>query len=127
MAEVRERSHEGAVARTGETKPNGRNNDDTNGDTPRFKVRLSHPDERKKTVFSSISEKRARRFISNRYPRGEEAYLELPDGSTESYQHEREGERGEDAEQWAEFDPESWLPPNEAPPPGEAAWADVEA
>jgi hypothetical protein len=123
MAE-RERSHEGAVV-----KPNGNGNGNGNGDSApgRFMVKLSHPDERKKTVFSSISEKRARRFISNRYPRGEEAYLELPDGSTESYQHEREGEKGEDADQWTAFDPDSWLPPNEAPPPGEAAWADVES
>lgn len=92
----------------------------------RFRVRLTHPLERKKTVFSSVSEKRARRFLSNRYPRGEEAYLEMPDGSIESYQHEREGEHGEDAEQWSEFDPDSWIPPEDVAPPGDAAWQDVE-
>lgn len=92
----------------------------------RFKVKLTHPLERQRTVFSSVSEKRARRFIQNRYPRGEEAYLELPDGTTQSYQHEREGEHGEDSDLWAAFDPSSWIPPEEAAPPGESAWADVE-
>lgn len=93
----------------------------------RYVVKLTHPLERKRTVFSSVSEKRARRFVSNRYPRGEEAYLQLPDGTTESYQHEREGEHGEDMDQWQPFDPDSWQPPEEAPPPGESAWADVES
>lgn len=94
--------------------------------TARFKVRSSFPLDQKKVLFSSVSEKRARLFITNRFPRGEEAYLELPDGSTEAYQHERTGPYGEDAEQWAPFDPASWLPPAEQSPPGESAWADVE-
>jgi len=93
----------------------------------RWRVRLSHPHENKKVVFSSISEARARRFVANRYPRGEEAYLESPAGKTESYQHERTGPKGEDADQWADFDPEAYQPPEEQAPPGEAAWADVEA
>jgi hypothetical protein len=121
MADVRERSHEGAVAK----KDNG--NGDGNGDAPdRFQVRLTHPLERKRVVFSSISEKRARKYVQNRYPRGEEAYIQMPDGSFESYQHEREGPHGEDMDQWAPFDPDKWLPPDEAPAPGESAWADVE-
>jgi hypothetical protein len=94
--------------------------------TARWKVRLSHPIERRKVVFSSVSEKRARAFVSNRYPRGEEAYLEAPDGTTQSYQHERTGPYGEDAEQWAAFDPDKYVPPEEAVPPGESAWADQE-
>lgn len=100
------------------------NGDDSPG---RFQVRLSHPGERKKVVFSSISENRARRLIQNRYPRGSEAYLEKPDGTFEHYEHERTGPHGEDADQWGEFDPESYVPPDEAQPPGEAAWQDVEA
>lgn len=95
--------------------------------TERYKVRLSHPLDKRKTVFSSVSEKRARRFIQNRYPRGSEAYLELPDGSTESYEGERTGPYGEDMEQWGAFDPDSYLPPEEAPAPGESQWADVES
>lgn|SRR5215472_6979290 len=99
-------------------------------DTPsppseRWKVRLSHPIERKAVVFSSVSESRARRHIMNRYPRGTEAYLEAPDGTTEAYQQERTGPYGEDAEPWAPFDPEAYKPPEEQEPPGEAAWADV--
>ena len=93
----------------------------------RWKVRLSHPLENKRVVFSSVSENRARRFLQNRYPRGEEAYLELPAGVTESYQHERTGPRGEDASQWDAFDPAAYIPPEEAAPPGESAWADVES
>lgn len=99
---------------------------DNSPPTDRFKVRLSHPNERRKTVFSSVSENRARRFIVTRFPRGEEAYLEKPDGSAESYQHERTGPYGEDADQWAPFDPDAYQPPEEASPPGESAWADVE-
>jgi hypothetical protein len=116
---------------------NGDNGDNGNGngngtvakpDTPeRFQVRLSHPGERKRVVFSSLSEKRARKFVQNRFPRGEEAYIEMPDGSFESYQAEREGPHGEDMDQWTPFDPESWTPPDETPAPGESAWADVEA
>jgi len=89
-------------------------------------VKLTHPLERKKRVFSSVSESRARRFVENRYPRGEEAYLEAPDGSIESFQAERAGPYGEDMDPWQTFDPEAWLPPEEAQPPGESAWADVE-
>jgi hypothetical protein len=95
--------------------------------TDRFKVKLSHPNERRRTVFSSVSEARARRFVTNRFPRGEEAYLEAPDGTAESYQHERTGPYGEDADQWAPFDPDSYQPPEEAAPPGESAWSDQEA
>jgi hypothetical protein len=102
------------------------NGDSASPPTERYKVRLSHPTERKRTLFSSVSENRARKFLTNRFPRGEEAYLELPDGSTESYQQERTGPYGEDAEQWASFDPEAYVPPEEASPPGQSAWADVE-
>lgn len=105
-------------------KKNGNGNSD---DTPeRYQVRLSHPLDRKRVVFSSISEKRARAYVQNHYPRGSEAYLEKPDGSFEHYEGERTGPHGEDAEQWGEFDPESYKPPEEQQPPGEAAWQDVE-
>jgi len=110
------------------TKDSGtsKKKDDSGPPTDRFKVRLSHPLDHRKTVFSSVSESRARRFIQNRYPRGSEAFLELPDGSTESYEAERAGPHGEDVDQWGAFDPDSYLPPEETPPPGESAWQDVE-
>ena len=88
-------------------------------------MKLSHPLERRRVVFSTVSETRARRHVQNRYPRGSEAYLEAPDGSTEHYEQERTGPYGEDAEPWAAFDPDSYKPPEEQSPPGEAAWADV--
>jgi hypothetical protein len=91
-----------------------------------FKVRSSFPTDRKRVLFRSISETRARNFIANRFPRGEEAYLEHPDGTTESYAQERAGEHGEDMNQWQPFDPESWKPPEEQEPPGQTAWGDVE-
>lgn len=91
-----------------------------------YRVRSSFPEDRKRILFSSVSETRARKFITNRFPRGEEAYLELPDGSFEAYQHERQGEHGTDTDQWAPFDPESWRPPAEQEPPGQSAWGDRE-
>jgi hypothetical protein len=95
--------------------------------TARFKVRSSHSlDQNRGPLFSTVSEKRARAFIQNRFPRGEEAYLETPDGKFESFQQERTGPYGEDVEQWAAFDPKSWAPPAEQAPPGESAWSDVE-
>ena len=94
---------------------------------PRFKVVSSHASDLGKVLFSSVSEKRARAFIQNRFPRGEEAHLVLPDGSTHSFQQERTGPHGEDVEQWQPFDAAAWRPPAEQAPPGESAWADVEA
>jgi hypothetical protein len=92
----------------------------------RFKVRLSHPQENGRTVFSTVSESRARNHIAQHYPRGSEAYLELPDGSTEHYEAERAGERGQDTSPWAPFDPSSFQVPSEAVAPGESEWADKE-
>src|SRR2546430_1095064 len=94
--------------------------------TERWKVRSSFPIDQKKVLFNSVSEKRARRFIVNRFPRGEEAYLESPTGETTAYQHERTGPSGEDVAEWPPCDRISWLPPAEMAPPGESAWADVE-
>jgi hypothetical protein len=108
-------------------KPHMELSDEPSGPpTARWQVKLSHPLERKRTVFSSVSEKRARNYIVNRYPRGEEAYLLAPTGETYSYQQERQGPYGEDVDQWAEFDPDSFVPPEEAQPPGQSAWQDVE-
>ena len=91
-----------------------------------FKVKLSHPNHNKKTVFRSVSESRARSFVERRFPRGSEAYLEHPDGTTESYEAERQGDYGTDADNWAAFDPEAYQPVDQAPPPGESEWSDKE-
>ena len=89
-------------------------------------VKLTHPNHHGRIVFRSISEQRARNFIQNRYPRGSEAYLELADGTTHHHEAERTGENGTDAEAWAAFDPETWIPPEQAAPPGDSEWADKE-
>lgn len=97
------------------------------GDPQWYKVRSSFPDDRRRVLFRSVSESRARRFIVNRFPRGSEAYLEMPDGTTHAYEHERQGEHGQDTDQWSEFDPDTWQPPAEQEPPGQSAWGDVES
>ena len=94
--------------------------------TGRYKVRLTHPQERRRIVFSSVSESRARQHIVNRYPRGTEAYLEGPDGKTEHYEHERQGEYGADADKWGPFDIEKYQPPEEVEPTVSSDWADRE-
>lgn len=103
------------------------NGKEVSSDRPAFfLVKLSHPDLHRRPVFRSISEKRARTWLQNRYPRGSEAYLELPDGTTEHFEAERQGENGMDADQWAPFDPDSFVPTNQMAPPGESEWADKE-
>lgn len=96
-------------------------------DRPQFwRVRLTHPTHNRRTVFRSVSEKRARNWLEGHFPRGTEAYLESPQGLTFHYEHERAGEKGADAEKWAEFDPETWVPTEQQVPPGQDAWADKE-
>ena len=91
-----------------------------------FKVVATHPKLHGQVLFRSVSETRARNWLMGRYPRGSEAHLVLPDGSIEHYEAERQGENGADAEKWAPFDPESWLPVDQNPPPGDSEWADKE-
>jgi hypothetical protein len=91
-----------------------------------YKVVLTHPNLNRKVAFRSLSEARARTFIEKRFPRGSEAHLELPDGSTESYEQERVGEQGIEEDKWGPFDPDSWMPVDQNAPPGENAWSDKE-
>lgn len=91
-----------------------------------YLVKLTHPNHHKKIVFRSLSEARARNFIQNRFPRGEEVFLEHPDGRMESYSHERQGELGVEDDKWKEFDPNTWIPLDSQTPPGETMWADKE-
>jgi hypothetical protein len=90
------------------------------------KVVLTHPSLNGRTVFRSLSESRARKWVENHYPRGSEAHIVLADGTTEAHEAERTGERGADADRWAPFDPEEWVPTEQAPPPGQDEWADKE-
>lgn len=91
-----------------------------------FKVKVTHPSLMGRTVFRSLSETRARAWVESHYPRGSEAHLVKPDGSTESYEAERTGERGADAERWGSFSPEDWVPVEQSAPPGQDEWADKE-
>jgi hypothetical protein len=91
-----------------------------------WKVRNSLPSANKRTHFRTVSESRARQWLMNHAPRGEEMYLESPTGATESYSVVRHNEDGSDAESWQPFDPESFVPPGEMQPPGSAGWPDVE-
>ena len=93
----------------------------------RWQVRVSHPVSNKRVVFSSISERRARQWLMNRAPRGEEMYLESPTGDTESYVIDRrEGDYGEEVDEWQAFDPDAYNPQDVSVPPGTAGWPDVE-
>jgi hypothetical protein len=91
-----------------------------------FLVKASHPRENGRVVFRSVSETRARQFVENRYPRGSEVYLETPGGETQSFEFERAGDKGQDAPRWDTFNPADYVPPEQAPPPGDSEWADRE-
>lgn len=91
-----------------------------------YKVISSFAEDRGRVLFRSVSEKRARGWLQGHFPRGSEAHLAMPDGSFESYEAERQGEHGQDADPWGEFDPESWKPAAMQEPPGQTAWGDVE-
>jgi hypothetical protein len=93
---------------------------------PFYLVKLTHPNHNDRIVFRSVSLPRARQWVENRFPRGSEAYLEHPDGTTEHHEAERTGEFGMHAEAWAPFDPDTWVPTDQAPPPGDSEWADKE-
>jgi len=92
-----------------------------------YRVRSSFPIDQKRVLFRSVSQRRAEQWLMNRFPRGEEAYLETPSGQTSAYVVERQGEHGTDADPWQPFDPETWLPPAEQEPPGQDQWTDVES
>lgn len=91
-----------------------------------WRVRVSHPKSNKRTVFRSINERRARQWLMNRAPRGEEFYLESPTGEIESYVHGRMNDDGTDASFWQPFDPSQFVPPEEMAAPGDAGWPDME-
>lgn len=97
-----------------------------NGDPQWYRVISSFPQDQGKVLFRSVSERRARNYVQNRFPRGSEAHLRLPDGSHEHYEAERQGEHGQDADPWAAFNPDEWKPPAMQEPPGQSAWGDVE-
>jgi hypothetical protein len=90
-------------------------------------VRVSHPISNKRIVFRSTSERRARQWLMNRSPRGEEFHLVRPDGGFESYVTGRMNEDGSDADEWQPFDPEAYIPHEMQLPPGSSGWPDIES
>lgn len=76
-----------------------------------YRVRLTHPTHNNKTVFRSLSDTRAKRYVETHFPRGSEAYLEHPDGSKFHFEYERTDPKGGDVDQWQPFNQEDWVPP----------------
>jgi hypothetical protein len=92
---------------------------------PRYKVIVSNNMTGDRVLFSSLSEKRAKAWIEGHCPRGSHFFLLAPDGSMQSYEAERTGVQGEDAEPWAEFDRDAYQAPTLAPINTNDPWADA--
>jgi hypothetical protein len=101
-----------------------------NGNTapPRFRVIVSNKLAGDRTLFSSVSKKRAQKYIEDHCPRGSHFFLLTPDGETLSYEHERHsgGPQGEDVEVWQPFDREAYQAPTlDAMSTSNDPWADA--
>jgi hypothetical protein len=93
----------------------------------RFKVVVSDPNAMERTLFSSVSKKRARAWVEQHVPRGQHVFVLNPDGSMEGYEHERHsgGPQGEDIEAWQEFDRDAYSSPELNPVNTNDPWADA--
>lgn len=93
----------------------------------RFKAIVSLKGNGDRTLMTSVSKKRVQKWIENHCPRGQHIFLLCPDGSMESYEHERQsgGARGEDVDMWQEFDRESYQAPSLDPVNTADPWADA--
>jgi hypothetical protein len=93
----------------------------------RFKVIVSNKLSNDRTLFSSVSEKRARLYVENRCPRGQHFFVLAPDGSMSSYEAERltGGPQGEDVEAWQDFDRDAYQAPDLSPVNSNDPWADA--
>jgi hypothetical protein len=92
---------------------------------PRFRVVVSNKLAGDRTLFSSVSEKRARAHLVRTCPRGEHHFLLHPDGKMEAYEAERNGPQGEDVDPWQEFDREAYQAPDLSPVNTFDPWADA--
>ncbi len=94
---------------------------------PRFKVIVSNPDSRDRVLFSSVSEKRTKKYVEDNCPRGQHFFVLSPDGSMASYEAERAsgGPQGEDIETWQPFDRDSYSSPELSPVNAHDPWADA--
>jgi hypothetical protein len=92
---------------------------------PRYKVIVSNNMAGDRVLFSSVSEKRAKAWIEGHCPRGSHFFLLAPDGSMSSYEAERTGAQGEDAETWSDFDRDEYQAPTLTPVNSNDPWADA--
>lgn len=99
----------------------------TNGGPPRYKVVVSNALAGDRVLFSSVSKNRARAWVENNCPRGSHFFVLGPDGSMESYEHERHsgGPQGEDIDPWQEFDRDAYQAPSLEPVNTHDPWADA--
>lgn len=79
-----------------------------------------------RVLFRSVSEKRARAWLETHAPRGSDILLSKPDGTYESYEAERTGEKGADVDTWQPYDPSDYKRPEQASESAVDEWADVE-
>lgn len=93
----------------------------------RYSVIVSRKDAGNRTLFSSVSEKRAMKWLEDHCPRGSHFFLLTPDGEMWSYEHERKdgGPRGEDIETWQLFDRDAYQNPELSPVDAHDPWADA--
>jgi hypothetical protein len=119
-AEDKAEAYDRLMAEQAETKKR-------NAGPPRFKVVVSDPNANDRTLFSSVSKKRARAYVEQHCPRGQHFFILGPDGSMESYEHERHsgGPQGEDIEAWQEFDRDAYSTPELNPVNTNDPWADA--
>lgn len=94
---------------------------------PRFRVVVSLKTYGDRTLFSSVSEKRAKKWIVDHCPRGSHFFLLAPDGTMYAYEDERNsgGPQGEELEPWFVFDREAYQAPELAPVNVHDPWADA--
>jgi hypothetical protein len=93
----------------------------------RYKVVVSLKTAGDRVLFSSVSQKRAMKWIEDHCPRGSHFHLLMPDGTTMSYEHERHtgGPQGEDIEAWQPFDRDEYQAPDLMPVNTNDPWADA--
>jgi hypothetical protein len=99
------------------------------GGPPRWRVVVANKMAGDRVLFSSVSERRARAHIERTCPRGSHHFLLAPDGSMESYEHERLtglDDNGKDLESaWAPFDRDAYQAPDLSPVNTNDPWADA--
>lgn len=80
-----------------------------------------------RVFFTSVSKARAKAFIERNCPRGSHFHLLNPDGTMESYEHERNtgGPQGEELDAWQPFDRDAYQAPELTPTSAADPWADA--